>query len=107
MKCEASDALKHALGAGALDAHGDAGVFRLERLGDLFRQRQVDRRVVDDLAFVLGGRDQLGRHRGRRRRCRQHAGGRNSKHKRARALQHIATGQPLLHDRPQTLNSLT
>ena len=53
-----ADALEHALGAGALDAHGDAGIFRLEGLGDLLGQRQIDRGVPDDLAFLLGGVDQ-------------------------------------------------
>src|SRR4051812_25194136 len=37
-----SDALEHALGAGSLHAHRDAGIFRLERLGDLLGERQVD-----------------------------------------------------------------
>ena len=54
-----ADALEHALGAGALDPHGDAGILRLERLGDLLGQRQVDRGVPDDLAFLLGRLDQL------------------------------------------------
>ena len=54
-----ADALEHALGAGALDAHRDAGIFRLERLGDLLGERQVDRGVPDDLAFLLGRLDQL------------------------------------------------
>ena len=61
-----ADALEHALGAGALDAHGDARVFGLERLGDLLGERQVDRGVVDDLAFLLRGFDQRRRDRGRR-----------------------------------------
>ena len=54
-----ADALEHALGAGALDPHGDAGIFRLERLGDLLGDRQVDRGVADDLAFLLRRLDQL------------------------------------------------
>ena len=48
-----ADALEHALGAGALDPHRDAGIFRLERLADLLGERQVDRGVPDDLAFLL------------------------------------------------------
>ena len=63
-----ADALEHALGAGALDPHRDAGIFRLERLGDLLGQRQVDRGVADDLAFLLRRLDQ-------RRRDRASAGG--------------------------------
>ena len=54
-----ADALEDALGARALDAHGDAGIFRLEGLGDLLGQRQVDRGVPDDLAFLLRRLDQL------------------------------------------------
>ena len=38
-----ADALEDALGAGALDAHGNARIFRLERLADLLRERKVDR----------------------------------------------------------------
>ena len=53
-----ADALEHALGAGALDPHRDAGELRLERLADPLGQRQVDRGVPDDLAFLLGRLDQ-------------------------------------------------
>src|SRR5262249_27875902 len=65
-----ADALEHALGAAALHAHVDAGIFRLERLGDALRDRQVDRRIVDDPALLLRRRDQLRRDRARRRRRR-------------------------------------
>ena len=71
-----ADALEHALGAGALDLHGDAGIFRLERLGDLLGDRQVDRGVPGDLAFLLRRLDQFRRDRGRRRRGAPHPGGR-------------------------------
>jgi len=54
-----ADALEHAFGAGALDAHCDPRIFRLERLGDLLGERQVERRVPDDLAFFLRRLDQL------------------------------------------------
>ncbi len=53
-----ADSLEHALRAGALDA------------GD----RQIGRGVVDDLAFLLGGLDQRGRDRLRRRSIRHGAG---------------------------------
>ena len=64
-----ADALEHALGAGALDAHGNARIFRLKSLGDLLGERQIDRGVVDDLAFLLAaaisaGVTALGRRRG-------------------------------------------
>ena len=53
-----ADALEHALGAGALDAHRDARIFRLERLGQFLRDRQIGRGVIDDLAFFLRRVDQ-------------------------------------------------
>ena len=56
-----ADALEHPLGAGALDPHLDAAEFLLERGGDLFRHRQVDRGVPDHLAFLLRRFDQLRR----------------------------------------------
>jgi len=37
-----ADALKHALSAGALNAHGNAGILRFEGLGDLLGKRQVN-----------------------------------------------------------------
>src|SRR5262249_44668385 len=85
-----------ALGAGALDPHRDAGELRLERFGDLLGERQVDRRVVDDLALLLGRRDQVRRDRGRGRRLgaqrrREHRRGRG----RARDLEYIAPGKPV------------
>ena len=78
-----ADTLEDALGARALDLHGDAGIGRLEALGDPLRHRQVDRGVPGELALLLrrldqGRRDLLrlgrgphlqrigtGRHRGR------------------------------------------
>ena len=70
-----ADALEHALGAGALDPHRDARIFRLERLGQFLRDRQIGRGVIDDLAFFLRCLDQRRRHRFRRRRSRHHARG--------------------------------
>ena len=81
-----ADALEHALGAGALDPHLDAGIFRLERLGDPLRQRQVDRGVVDDLAFFLGGLDQLRRDRLGGRRLRPDLGEAKTVQRRARPI---------------------
>ena len=86
-----ADALQQALGAGALHLAGDAGIFGLERLADLFGQLQVDRGVPDHLAFLLGRLDQRRRDGARRRRGRQHAGReRRSGGERARADQHVA-----------------
>ena len=80
MKCEASDAvddiggadvggeflvdpLEQPLRAGALDLHGDAGIGRLERLAELFADRQIHRGIEDDPAFLLRGVDQFRRDR--------------------------------------------
>ena len=63
-----ADALEDALAAGALHAHGNAGIFRLEGLGDALGDGQVDRGVPGDLAFLLGGLDQLRRDAAGRRR---------------------------------------
>ena len=63
-----ADPLEHALGAGAFDVDLDARIFRLERLGELFRDRQVGRGVIDHLAFLFGRLDQRRRDRFRRRR---------------------------------------
>jgi hypothetical protein len=52
-----ADALEHPLGAGALHPHRNAGELGLEGLGDLLRNRQVERGVADDLAFLLGSVD--------------------------------------------------
>ena len=57
------DALEHALGAGALDPHRDAGILRLERLGELLGDRQVHRGVEGELAFLLRRLDQRRRDR--------------------------------------------
>jgi len=86
-----ADALEYPLGAGPLDPHRDAGEFRLEGLCDLLCDRQIDRSVVNDLAFLPGGFDQ-----GRRDRRRLRWGGaeRGGEHRdggcRARCLEHIA-----------------
>ena len=75
-----TDPLEHALGAGALYAHVDTRISRLERFGDALRNRQIDGGIVDNPALFLCRRDQLrcdragrrgGRgHRGKRARCR-------------------------------------
>ena len=52
------DALEDALGARAFDLHADAGIGRLEGLGDLLGHRQVDRGVPGKLALLLGSADQ-------------------------------------------------
>ena len=76
MKCEASevlidvggvdvagkflvDPLEQPLRAGALDLHGYAGIGGLERLAELFADRQVHRGIQDHLAFLLRRLDQL------------------------------------------------
>ena len=92
MRCE------HALGAGALDAHGDAGIFRLERLADLFRQRQIDRGVVDDLALLLRGLDQRRRHRlGRRGGGADRLGEQRRRGQRGSRLEHVAPVECRFH----------
>jgi hypothetical protein len=58
-----ADALKNPFRALALNAHGNAGVFRLECLGESFRGRKLERRVEGNLAFLAGGFDK------RRRDC--------------------------------------
>jgi len=58
-----ADALKNPFRARALNAHGNAGVFRLECLGESFRGRKLERRVERNLAFLAGGFDK------RRRDC--------------------------------------
>ena len=72
-----ADALEHALGAGTFHAHGDAGEFRLERLGEFLRDRQIHRGIEGKLALLLGGlhqrrRDRLGSRRARLRSRRPH-----------------------------------
>ena len=67
--------VEHALGAGALDPHGDAGILRLERLAELLGELQVHRGVEGDLALLLRRldqrrRDRLGGGGARRRRTR-------------------------------------
>jgi len=86
------DALENPLGAGALGAHRNIGIFRLERLGDLLGHRQVDRRIVDDLAFLLGGFDQRLRDRLGRRRGGEHARGERRATQRGGTLQQLASG---------------
>jgi hypothetical protein len=67
-----ADALEHALRARTLDAHRDAGILRFEGFGDLLGERQVDRGVPDDFAFLLRRFDKRGGHGARRRRGREH-----------------------------------
>ncbi len=62
------DALHDALAAVAFDLHVDAGMRRLEGLGDLLRRLQLDRGVPDDFPLVLRLGEQVGRCRGRLRR---------------------------------------
>ncbi len=90
------DALKHALGAGALDPHRDAGIGGLEGLGDLLGERQVDRGVIDDLAFLLGRLDQGRRDAGRRRRGGAQRGREDGRcRQRARAREDLAPRKPV------------
>ena len=62
------DASKDALGARPLDAHGNAGIFRLECFAEAFRKLEIHRRVKGNLAFFFRRLDQGRRHRFRRRR---------------------------------------
>ena len=86
------DPLKQPLGAGALDLHGDAGIGGLERLAEFFADRQVHRRIEDQLAFLLRRFHQ--RRRDRDRLGRLGANGRGeygSGRQRDRALQDVAS----------------
>src|SRR5262245_5239202 len=56
-----ANALKNAFAAGTLDAHGDAWIFRLERLGDAFGDRQIDGGIPDNLALLFGRLHELRR----------------------------------------------
>ena len=62
------DALKNPLRAGALDAHGDPGIFRLEGPRQALGGVEFKRRIKRQLALLLRGFDQGRRHLRRRRR---------------------------------------
>ena len=53
-----TDPLKDSLGSGALDARGNARIFRLECSGQFLRNVQLERAVEGDLAFLARGFDQ-------------------------------------------------
>jgi hypothetical protein len=71
------DALEDALRARALHAAGDAGELRFERSGDALRERQIDGRVPDDLAFLPRRLNERRRDRGWRRCGSPHRRGEN------------------------------
>ena len=108
MRCE------HALGAGALDPHSDAGILRLEGLAELLGERQVHGGVEDDLAFFLRRLDQRRRDRPRPAARRRRAPARRTLWQAASAVEpfeNVASGECLFcaHPRPRcphTLNSL-
>jgi len=78
------------------------GNFRLECLGEAFRELQVHRRVERKLAFLFRRLDQGRRHRfGRRRRGDPH--GEGAEAKRPRTLEHIAFRKPFGHGVPLLL----
>jgi hypothetical protein len=85
-----ADALKHSFGTGALDPYRDARILCLEGLGDPLGYGEIDRGVIDDLAFLGGRVDERRRDRGRLRGggaqwCRKH------RHRgSARGLEHVA-----------------
>src|SRR6478735_1560416 len=62
--------LEQPLRAGTFDLYGNARIGRLERLAELFADRQVHRRIENQLAFLLRGLDQVRRDRDRLRRLR-------------------------------------
>ncbi len=95
-----SDALEHALGARTFHPNGDTGKFRLERLGEFLRDREVHGGVERELAFLPGGldqrrRDRLGRRRASLRLDGTHRGdgGRNQGADCRRCPEHIASGE--------------
>ena len=49
-----ADTLEDAFAARAFDANSDAGILRLEGLGDAFGDRQIDGGVPHRFAFLLG-----------------------------------------------------
>jgi hypothetical protein len=73
-----NDPLQHALGSGALDPCGDTRVVRLEGLTQGFRHLEIRGRVEDNLAFLLGRPNELGRY--RRELRRRGTGGKNESH---------------------------
>ncbi len=88
-----TDALEHPLGPGAFDAASDAGIFHLERAGDLLRDGEIDRGVPGELAFLLRGGDQLGRNHSGRRGRRHHPRPGGAEGERRRADQNLPPGE--------------
>src|SRR5262249_29090774 len=93
--------LEHALGARALDMHGDTRVFRFKGLCDLLGDGKVGRRIVVDMAFLFCRADQglcdgLRRRRGGENACRE--GG--ACQKSAAALQQVAARNPWVSHGP-------
>ncbi len=87
-------ALELALRAGALDAHGDPGILRLEAARDPFGDRQVHGGIPDDLALFLRRFDQCRRDRHGLRRGRTHPRGRGRKRGRGDgSLDEVASGK--------------
>jgi len=92
------DAGENPLGAGALGADRDAGIFRLERFCHLLSQRQIDRGVMDDLALFLRGLDQHRRHRlGGRSRGADGLGKKSRRSQGGSRLQHVAPVECRFH----------
>ena len=96
------DALENPLGAGALDAHGDAGIFGLEYPRQPLGGGKLQRRVKRDLAFLARGFDQCRRHRRRRRRRGpQRLGEHQARGGCRRYLEHVASRPfPVPHGHP-------
>ena len=65
------DPLEQPLRAGALDLHGNAGIFCLERLAELLADRKVHRGIQHHLGFLVRRVDQLRRDGLGRRRLRR------------------------------------
>ena len=86
------DALEDALGAGALDAHGDAWIFCLEGPRDAFGDVEFERAVEGKLALLARRLDQGRRHaRSRRRGCPHRLGEHRCRDRRSRHFQKIAS----------------
>src|SRR5262245_66493309 len=89
-----ADALEDPLGPGALDPHGDARIFRLEGLAQLFRYVELERGGERELALPARGLDQDRSHRrGFRRRGLERLPENRARGRGGRGFQHVTPGQ--------------
>jgi hypothetical protein len=104
-----SDALEHPFRSGAFHSHADVGVFGLERLPELLRDREVHGGIEGEPAFLPRGLDQSRRNCGRLDRHRLRAGkphetarsGQAAGNNRGGRLQRIAPGNSTIMPAPR------